>query len=173
MLRHSAGEKDYSISWKDLCRIETLARPERFELPAYCSGGNRSIQLSYGRASENYTRATIVAVVRLADRSYPNVLQPSLRVLQFHASLVRFEKLSELIGLVEQPDPLFVIEGDRESSQAIHAHAALFADLEFETAPLASLSLFQFRDSGFQFFVTWFGHIDFPQDKYANSPPPT
>jgi hypothetical protein len=25
-------------------------RPERFELPAYCSGGNRSIQLSYGRA---------------------------------------------------------------------------------------------------------------------------
>jgi hypothetical protein len=24
-------------------------RPERFELPACCSGGNRSIQLSYGR----------------------------------------------------------------------------------------------------------------------------
>src|SRR5579872_2887147 len=27
-----------------------MARPERFELPAYCSGGNRSIHLSYGRA---------------------------------------------------------------------------------------------------------------------------
>src|SRR3989442_6242997 len=29
---------------------ERLARPERFELPTYCSGGNRSIHLSYGRA---------------------------------------------------------------------------------------------------------------------------
>src|ERR1700751_2525357 len=27
-----------------------LVRPERFELPTYCSGGNRSIHLSYGRA---------------------------------------------------------------------------------------------------------------------------
>ena len=27
-----------------------MVRPERFELPTYCSGGNRSIQLSYGRA---------------------------------------------------------------------------------------------------------------------------
>ena len=28
-------------------------RPERFELPTYCSGGNRSIHLSYGRTPEN------------------------------------------------------------------------------------------------------------------------
>src|SRR5579884_4522963 len=35
-----------------------MARPERFELPTYCSGGNRSIQLSYGRAVHaNYTVA--------------------------------------------------------------------------------------------------------------------
>jgi hypothetical protein len=26
-----------------------MVRPERFELPACCFGGNRSIQLSYGR----------------------------------------------------------------------------------------------------------------------------
>src|SRR5258708_1992128 len=34
-----------------------MVRPERFELPTYCSGGNRSIHLSYGRvpASSVYT----------------------------------------------------------------------------------------------------------------------
>jgi hypothetical protein len=30
-------------------QVGKLVRPERFELPTYCSGGNRSIQLSYGR----------------------------------------------------------------------------------------------------------------------------
>jgi hypothetical protein len=28
-----------------------MVRPERFELPTYCSGGNRSIHLSYGRTA--------------------------------------------------------------------------------------------------------------------------
>ena len=34
-------------------RLEVV-RPERFELPTYCSGGNRSIHLSYGRSAVNY-----------------------------------------------------------------------------------------------------------------------
>ena len=35
-----------------------MVRPERFELPTCCSGGNRSIQLSYGRNAMTtvYTR---------------------------------------------------------------------------------------------------------------------
>jgi hypothetical protein len=47
----------------------TLARPERFELPTYCSGGNRSIQLSYGRAAKNYTRAALTTAVGFAAES--------------------------------------------------------------------------------------------------------
>ena len=31
-----------------------MVRPERFELPACCFGGNRSIQLSYGRVPPVY-----------------------------------------------------------------------------------------------------------------------
>src|ERR1700722_14952344 len=33
----------------------SMVRPEHFELPTYCSGGNRSIHLSYGRAVYQFT----------------------------------------------------------------------------------------------------------------------
>ena len=35
-------------------QLNKMVRPERFELPTCCSGGNRSIQLSYGRVRSVY-----------------------------------------------------------------------------------------------------------------------
>jgi hypothetical protein len=59
-------------------------RPERFELPTCCSGGNRSIQLSYGRArvlTVYMWRGTIfnVEITRLA-RFRPSIRCPLVAV---------------------------------------------------------------------------------------------
>src|SRR6266478_5129434 len=46
--------------------IWLMVRPERFELPTYCSGGNRSIQLSYGRAAFSlHGRALVINWTRV------------------------------------------------------------------------------------------------------------
>jgi hypothetical protein len=47
-----------------------MVRPERFELPTYCSGGNRSIQLSYGR---------VIFIIQLSDSVTP-VINPRMRL---------------------------------------------------------------------------------------------
>lgn len=50
-----------------------MVRPERFELPTYCSGGNRSIQLSYGR-----TMAGII--ISIAAAAAGTLLDPTIAI---------------------------------------------------------------------------------------------
>jgi hypothetical protein len=52
-------------------------RPERFELPTYCSGGNRSIHLSYGRV-EISLHPGVVAINRAEWRT-GRLARPPLR----------------------------------------------------------------------------------------------
>src|SRR5438445_9376487 len=62
---------------------ERMVRPERFELPTYCSGGNRSIQLSYGRVLIEFTCGRAVQAMReslwLADSEHSSAMQEFLR----------------------------------------------------------------------------------------------
>jgi hypothetical protein len=56
-----------------------MVRPERFELPTYCSGGNRSIHLSYGRPCSVYMGGLGSINVRIAQGfGYPVAKPPGI-----------------------------------------------------------------------------------------------
>src|SRR5947209_5749342 len=83
-----------------------------------------------------------------------------LRFFQLEFGFVFVEKGAEIVGLVEQPGPLFEIERDRETSQAIDADAAFFTDAEFQrSGALGGNLLLQFSKTGFHFFICWFCHV--------------
>src|ERR1700682_4728056 len=58
----------------------------------------------------------------------------ALLELQLARSLVLFEKFPQLFTCFQKTNPLFVIQSDRETAKAIHAHASLFANFEFQLA---------------------------------------
>src|SRR5713101_166301 len=79
--------------------------------------------------------------------------------LQLSSSFVLLEERAKLRRRLQQSDPLFVIQRDGKSPQAVHADAPFFAHSKFQRSGPAPASLFfQFRDFCFQFFVTWLGH---------------
>jgi hypothetical protein len=71
--------------------IENVARPERLELPTLCSGGTRSIQLSYGRVFNlpnpiTELAAAALALPETAFRLDPKLCLPSLDIAARTAS---------------------------------------------------------------------------------------
>src|SRR6516165_3867603 len=70
-------------------------------------------------------------------------------ILQLEAMLVFLEKIAEVFGTVEQPDPLLIVKGDWKAPEAVDADPALLANAEFERASLAPFGFFfEFSDSG-------------------------
>jgi hypothetical protein len=67
-----------------------VVRPERFELPTCCSGGNRSIQLSYGRA-----RIDTVYMGRGTGFNGGRFIRPAAATIRNHASETNWVKTSE------------------------------------------------------------------------------
>src|SRR5579862_9220081 len=83
--------------------------------------------------------------------------------LQFEPRLIFFEERAQIFGSVEQANPLFVIECDREAAEAVDADASLFADAKFEAAlGTASGLLFKLGNAREQFFFCWFSHVRLP-----------
>jgi hypothetical protein len=66
--------------------VKNLVRPERFELPTCCSGGNRSIQLSYGRRPLLRTVYATFSTFKLGSNGPPEYDDLSRIVSQRHGT---------------------------------------------------------------------------------------
>ena len=66
----------------------------------------------------------------------PLSAESSLLLLQLQPALsfVPFEERPQLLASIKEPNPLLVIENDREAAKPVHAHAAFFPDREFKLA---------------------------------------
>src|ERR1700693_2439495 len=65
------GEKE-TIRWRNVGSVLEVARPEGFEPPTLCSGGTRSIHLSYGRAVPGLTTAPILPCPAQGGKAIPD-----------------------------------------------------------------------------------------------------
>src|SRR5579862_3334248 len=106
----------------------------------------------------------LIAKIGFEQSSGRSAVSLFLFELQLAFRFVLLEKCPQIAGGIEQARPLFVIECNREASQAIYTDAPFFPDSEFElpTAP-APFLLLQFRDARLEFLVRWFRHLPLPQ----------
>ncbi len=80
-------------------------------------------------------------------------------LLSFRLGLFSSRNSRKLISLIEQANPLLVIEGHGEAAKAVHADAAFLADLKIDRPRAARLVLFLQRSQlCFQLFVGGFCH---------------
>src|SRR5690348_5065889 len=57
-----------------------------------------------------------------------------LRLFELQLASVLFQKRAQIGSRIQQPDPLLVIEGHREPTQAVDADAAFFADPKLQVS---------------------------------------
>src|SRR5215510_13214146 len=87
--------------------------------------------------------------------------------LGLQAGLVLLDELADLVGHSEQLRPLLLVQGDRETAQAVHRHAALLAHLETDAAAALALQLLVLRPQPFDFGLQVFirhRHLDRKRD---------
>src|SRR6266851_3185673 len=103
----------------------------------------------FGTGQETVERVFVrsrlqIVPLRASDKlGYVNL---RLLELQLASGLVLFEKFPQLLASVQKPNPLLVIQSDRETSKAIHTHASLLADFEVQL-PGTTPSSFLFQVS--------------------------